>query len=191
MSLFENSRSSRAATRTSFSFRRYVLSVLRKALTRELLRQRAAALRLAPLAQVVYGCAEHADDVHASVVVEPLVLDRENRVDQVPGNAGQGDVDSLLLVDGERRPSFHIDQRRGLRHRADVAQRMIVRQVGDHVLSEPDGRTDGSPDAKRDGDNERDETTAMLAGERREAFEQGGEPALNHALVHRNGRASR
>ena len=57
-----------------------------EALPRELLRDRAAALRGAAVAKVGDRRSRHAADVEAAVIVEPLIFDGEDRVDEVRRN---------------------------------------------------------------------------------------------------------
>src|SRR5688572_32595215 len=53
-----------------------------EALSRELLRERAPALRQTPFHQVVQRRTAHPDDVDAAVIVEALILDGEDGVHQ-------------------------------------------------------------------------------------------------------------
>jgi hypothetical protein len=74
-----------------------------KALARELLRQRAAALRRAVRAKVVERRGHHANHVDAAVIVETLILDGNDRVHHVGRDLRQRRLDAPLLEDRERR----------------------------------------------------------------------------------------
>src|SRR4029453_13827223 len=93
-----------------------------EALSGQLLRQRAGALRPAALPEVRNRRADDADGVDAAMLVEPLVFNRENGLSDEGRHLVQGYLDPLLLEDREGRPPVQIEKRRRLRHVADTTE---------------------------------------------------------------------
>ena len=73
------------------------LLVREKERSRELLRQRAPALDRARLAEVPDDGAPERDGIDAGMRIEPVVLDRDERVPQVLGDLAERDVAPLLV----------------------------------------------------------------------------------------------
>ena len=122
-----------------------------KALTRELLGDRAAALRLPPVPDVGQRRGGDADEVEAAVIVEPLILDRDERLRQVGRNLGQRHFDPLLLEDGEGELIRIVEDRGRLVHLADATQGVEVGKA----LAEADEEPDTSADRQDRGECER------------------------------------
>ena len=143
-----------------------------EALSGELLRDRAAALSQAAFEDVVQGGAANADDIDTAVVVEALILDREDRLHEPGRDFRQRDIDALLAKDRERGLILRVEERRGLRHRADAAQRLAIGHLAGDAGDEPDdGNEDGGGRRRR-----RDRDPAVRAIERRQLRSiQGGQ----------------
>ena len=111
---------------------------VQEAHARELLGDRAAALP----ARARPGVGQHrradAHDVDAVVLVEPLVLDRDDRLADVARHLLERHLDALLLEDREHRLVGLVEQRRRLRHVADRRQRLAVRQRLTDVPGKPE-----------------------------------------------------
>jgi hypothetical protein len=137
-----------------------------EALTRELLRDRAAALRRASFPEVGKGGAGHADQVHTSMIVEALILHRDDCLHQIRRDPRQRHLDPLLAKDRERRAIAGIEERRCLRHRAGAVQHAAVRQVRDDLADEPCGDAGRHPEDHRERDDARSEQVSM-SSERR------------------------
>jgi hypothetical protein len=136
-----------------------------KALSRELLRDRAAALRGAAFTQVGERRAHDAHEVNARVIVKPLVLNRQERAHEVRRHALDRHLDSLLAIDGECRPVVRVEQRSRLRHRTDVAQHLPIGKAGEDVAREPGGSRDGAPHENGNRDDESSERPVMSSDE--------------------------
>ncbi len=85
-----------------------------KTLSRQLLRDGAPALRPPSSSQVSEDRAEYADGINAVVFVEPLILDRQDRLGQERRHLRERHVNALFLVDLEDRRIVRIEERRGL-----------------------------------------------------------------------------
>ena len=83
------------------------------------------------------GGSRHADQVDAAVIVEALILDGDDRLHEVRRDARQRHFDPLLAENRERRLVVNVEQQRRLRHRADAADRGLVRETRDHAPEEP------------------------------------------------------
>ena len=117
----------------------------KEAPTRELLRQRATALRGATGADVAHRRRDDADNVDAAMIVEALVLDRDDRVHEVRRHRRQRRIDPALLEDRERRTVAGVVQRGPLRHRSDRAQLRRGRGRRHRPQSGDDGERDDRP----------------------------------------------
>ena len=113
------------------------MSEREETLARELLGERAAALRRAMHAQIVHRRGGNAHEIDAAVVVEALVFDGDDRVHQVRRDLGQRRFNPPLLKNRERRVIVLVIQRRGLRHRADVAKLRGSGKTVRDVVREP------------------------------------------------------
>ncbi len=71
------------------------------------------------------------------MLVEPLVLDRNDSLDEVGRDAVERNLDALFLEDREDGLIVRVKERRGLRHGADAAERLRVGQAGRQVVTEP------------------------------------------------------
>ena len=101
--------------------------------------------------------AEHPDGVDATVIEEALILDRDDRLDQVLRDPRQRNLDPLFLEDGEDRAIAGVEQRRGLRHVAEAAERLAVGQTGRQIVTEigqPAGRAKPHDRKEHDGGDE-------------------------------------
>ena len=87
-----------------------------EALARELLRDRAAALRAPPEVQVAQERGADADDVDPTVLEEPLILDREHRLDQVWRDLLERHLEPLLLINREHRHVARVEDGGRLGH---------------------------------------------------------------------------
>ena len=90
--------------------------------SRELLRDRAAALDDSPRAEVAQRRADDADRVEAVMRIEAPILDREERVDHVRRHLVERDVDPLLGEEGKGRLALAIEDDRRLGARREVGQ---------------------------------------------------------------------
>ena len=93
--------------------------------------------RAAPGLEILDDRADHADPVDAAVLVEPLILDRDHRLDQVRRHLLERHLDPLFLEDREDRLVGGVEDRRRLRHVAEAAQRGAVGQPGGQIVAEP------------------------------------------------------
>src|SRR6185295_5206502 len=125
----------------------------KEALSRQLLRDGAAALRRAPAADVRDRRRCDADQVEAAMLVEALIFDVENRVDQIRRDLGERHIDALLLVDRERHSVRGVEDRRRLVHLADFADGVLVWEAVTEAIEEP--RTAANRDEREEC--ERDE----------------------------------
>jgi hypothetical protein len=71
------------------------------------------------------------------VIVEALILDGEDGIHQTLRDARQRHLDALLAEDREGVLITGVEQRRGLRHRADAAQRVAVGHRAEDADDEP------------------------------------------------------
>ena len=97
-----------------------------EALTRELLGDRAAALRLPPVSDVGDGRGGDPHEIEPAVIVEPLILDRDQRLRQVGRYLGQRHFDPLLLENGKGEPIRIVEDSGRLVHLADAPQGVEV-----------------------------------------------------------------
>ena len=97
-----------------------------EALTRELLRDRAAALRGAAVADVGERGRRDANQVEPVMLVETLIFDRDDRVDQIRRIVGQRHVDALFVEDREGELVVGVVRERGLVHVADSPDRLFA-----------------------------------------------------------------
>ena len=114
-----------------------------EALAGELLGQGAAALRQATLAQVGERRAGDAHDVDAAVAAEPLILDGEQRLDQVRRDIGQRHVEAAFVEDGERRGVGGVVEDGGLGHLAHPPHVLDARQADEQLMDAPLRAGDG------------------------------------------------
>ncbi len=112
----------------SFSLSPVGLPAVQEHQARELLGNGAAAFGATARLQVLHDRAADADGIDAAVIEEPLVLDRDDGINQVLRYLVEGDFDSLLFEDGEGRPIAGVENRRRLDHVPHVAQRLAVGQ---------------------------------------------------------------
>ena len=108
-----------------------------EALPRELLRQRAAALRPPAFTQVCDRRPDNPDGVDAAMVVEPLVLDGENRLPGDGRDLAQRHLNALFLEQRVDRLVLPIEQRRRLGHVADAAEALATGHRGGKIDREP------------------------------------------------------
>ena len=130
-----------------------VLSGGEEGLSGQLLRDRAAALRRPMMTEVRERGRRSAADVESAVIVKVLILDGQNRVDEVRRYARQRRVHPLLLEDRERQLIVVVVDRRRLVHVPDPRDRLFIRQA----LLKIDEIPDGSDDRERGDDPEPDE----------------------------------
>ncbi len=134
----------------SFSLSPVGLPAAQEHQARELLGDGAAALGAPARLHVLHDRAADAYGIDAAVIEEPLILDRNDGIDQVLRYLVEGDLDSLLFEDGEGRPIAGVENRRRLDHVPHVAQRLAVGQSRRQVVREP-----GEPDGRgQEGDRE-------------------------------------
>ena len=107
-------------------------------LTGQLLRERAAALGKTAFEDVVQRRAGDTHDIDPAMVVEPLILDGQDRLHELWGDLRQRDVNALLAKDGKGLTIARVEDRRRLRHRADAAQGLAIRNLADDASDEPD-----------------------------------------------------
>jgi hypothetical protein len=126
-----------------------------KALSRQLLGDRAAPLGAAALSEVGDHRSADADDVDAAVVVEPLVLDGQNGADQIRRDLIERHFYPLLLEDRERRPPVGIEHGRRLGHVADRAQALPRGELGQEIPAEPSNRRHGQAAGRHEAGGKR------------------------------------
>jgi hypothetical protein len=128
-----------------------------EALARELLRDGAAPFGAAAFLQVVHDRGGDADEVDAVVLVKALVLDRDDRLDEIGGDAPERDFDPLLLEDREDRGVVRIINGRGLRHFSQVADGVPAGEPGREVVRKPGrGARRGEQDQRHQHDSGRE-----------------------------------
>ena len=120
-----------------------------EALPRQLLCDRAAALGETTFSKIAQRRTRNANDVDSVVIVEALILDREDGVHQVRRHARERHIDALFLEDGEGGLVGTIEQRRRLIHRADAAQFLAPRHGHDDSAGVPDGADHRGPQPQR------------------------------------------
>ncbi len=156
----------------------------------QLLRDRARALRAAPLAKIAKRGAADADRINPAVIVEALILDREHRVDQVRRHPVERDFDSLFLEDGEGRTIVRVEDRRRLHHVRRAAQRLPIGQIGGEIVGDvrqPSGREEhrnrhhghGADDGARSRPERAAEERAGLRAERPDRSVGAGEKRMH------------
>ena len=134
-----------------------------KALTRELLRDRAAALRGAPVPDVGHRRGADADEIEAVVIVEPLILDGDERLDEMRGNFGERHVDPLFLEDGEGELILGVEDRRRLIHVAHLRDGVADREAPCASRDRPDRADDRQHDRQRESEGDADGDARVLA----------------------------
>ena len=87
-----------------------------------------------------------ADAVETVVVVEPLILDRDDRLQQVRRYLVERHLDALLLVDGEHEPIACVVDGGRLRHFRDVPDGVFDRQTAAQVVVEEEQADEGADD---------------------------------------------
>src|SRR5919197_599371 len=122
-----------------------------KTLTRQLLRDRAAALHDAPVPQVGQRRLDDPHEIEAGMIVEALILDREDGLDQIRRDVVEADRDPLLLVDRERELIVGVEHRGRLPHFADALNGFAVGQTALQIDEEPDARDDGKARGRGQG----------------------------------------
>ena len=127
------------------------LAASQEAQARELLRDGAAAFRAPARFQVANHGADGADGVDATVLIEPLILDRDDRLDEVGRHLLERQLDPLLLEDREGVPVPGVEDRRRLRHVAEAVDGVALRQPRGQVVTHP-GRYTGGKNC-RDGED--------------------------------------
>ena len=148
-----------------------------KALSGELLGDRAAAFGAPALLDVAQNRRHDADDVDAAVLVESLILDRDHRLDQVRRHPVDRDLQPLLLEDREGRMIAGVEDGRRLRHVAQAANGGPVGKAGRDVVGEPDERGGGDEDDSGEHDDR-----GRAGGEAcRRAFAAAGCRGASHA----------
>ena len=103
-----------------------------EALTRQLLSQRAAALRSRAVPEVADGRPGDADEVDALVVVEALILDGHDGLNEMGRDARERHVEALFAVNRERPLVVGIQECGRLGHRPDA---LDLRPVGRDVTT--------------------------------------------------------
>ncbi len=111
-----------------------------EALTGELLRNRAAALDGAAVPKVRHRRRDDAHEIEAVMLVEPLILDGDDRVLQVGRDPIERHADPLLLVNRERQSIVGIEDSGGLLHVADLLDGFRVREGARKRHQRPDAR---------------------------------------------------
>ena len=108
--------------------------------SRQLLSDRAAALRRAAQTHVRERRQTDPEHVEPGVVVEPLILNRNHRLHQVRRYLIEWNLDSLFLENRERELIAAVVDGRCLVHLSDVPQRFGSGQAASQAGNEPDER---------------------------------------------------
>ena len=109
--------------------------------------------------QVLEDGAADADGVNTTVIEKALVLDRDDGVNQILRDFGEGNFDALLFEDRERRLVAGVEDGRRLDHIAHVAQRLTSGQSPREVPGEPCHRPSGGQQGDGEDDDRRGECT--------------------------------
>ncbi len=104
---------------------------------RQLLRDGTAALGAAARLQVLQERTADPDGIDAAVIEEPLILDRDDGLEEVLGHLLERNFDPLLFEDRESRPVARVENGRRLDHVAHVSQRLAVGKAARQVIREP------------------------------------------------------
>ncbi len=140
-----------------FQFPAKRLVAAEEALARELLRDGASALGTAPFPDIADHGGSHTYHIDAVVLVEALVLDRDDGLDEIRRHPFERNLDALFLEDREDGLVGRVEQRRGLGHVPDVAQRVAVGQPGRQVVAEPGNPARAGEQADRQDTDDGDE----------------------------------
>jgi hypothetical protein len=143
-----------------------------EALPRELLGDRAAALRDTAMADVRQPRRHNPDGVEAMMVVIPLIFDRNQRVHQIRRDLFERHFDPLLFEDGEDERVRGVIHRRGLVHLADPLDGVLIGKPASQIRGEPEGEENGEDCSnRRRGEKDRDQSRLFAMG-RTELFLQ-------------------
>ncbi len=123
-----------------------------------------------PLTDVGEEGAADTHEIESVVIVEPLILDRQHRIDEMRRDLVERHLDALLLVNRERDLTIRGQNRRRLIHLAQALQRGDVRQTG---REERDGDGDRGQGGDRQGDHRTGRGAWMSLAKRRPAMEAG------------------
>ena len=156
---------------TSFNLRRIALVAGQEALPCELLGDGAAPLSPAPFLDIAQHGAADANRVDAGVLVEPLILDRDDRLDQVRRDLFERNLDALFLEDREDRSILGVIDCRRLGHVAEPADGIPPGQPSRYIHREPRQCRDGKERSNRQRARQRQEYARTTGKERRDSLE--------------------
>ena len=123
-----------------------------KALPCELLRDGAPAFGAPALLDVADSRGCDTDEVDAAVLIESLILDGEDRFDEVRRDFVERNLNPLFSKNREDGRVIVVVDGGGLRHVAEAADIVFLRQVGRYFIGGPNdcGRSDQQEAGKRD-----------------------------------------
>ena len=113
-----------------------------KAGARQLLREGARALRRAAAGDVRKGRLGNAGGIHGAMRVEALILDGEQRANEVRRHLGQRDIDAFFSRERRGGRIGGVEDDRRLGRVADVADGRVARQIAGEVVPPPHARAD-------------------------------------------------
>ena len=134
-----------------------------KALTGQLLRDRAAALRRSTRSQVGDGRRRDTDEIESAVPAKPLIFDRHDRIDEMRRHLPEPDFDALLLENREGQRVVAIVDDRRLIHLAYPADRRFVGKGPLQAGEKPEAAADGEHGDQREREGRNGHNAWMTA----------------------------
>jgi hypothetical protein len=133
-----------------------------KALTRELLRERAPALRDTPVTHVGQRRRADTHEVESVMVVKPLVFNVDEGLYEIRRDLGERHFDPLLLEDGEGELILAVKDARRLIHDAHLRDGIPIGKPLAQPADRPDCTNNRQHDRKCKGDSDASDDARVL-----------------------------